>query len=65
MRQIPMLFSPAMIKALLDGRKTETRRILNPQPDPRLPIGGASFIKGDDAHPLYVKSDQPLVIWRP
>lgn len=32
-RQIPMLFSPAMVKALLAGRKTETRRILNPQPE--------------------------------
>lgn len=32
-RQIPMLFSPAMVEALLAGRKTETRRILNPQPE--------------------------------
>lgn len=32
-RHIPMLFSPAMVEALLDGRKTETRRILNPQPE--------------------------------
>ncbi len=32
-RQIPMLFSPAMVGALLAGRKTETRRILNPQPE--------------------------------
>ncbi len=32
-RHIPMLFSPAMVEALLAGRKTETRRILNPQPE--------------------------------
>lgn len=31
-RQIPMLFSAPMIRALLDGTKTETRRILKPQP---------------------------------
>jgi hypothetical protein len=30
-RQIPMLFSPAMVKALLAGRKTETRRIAQPE----------------------------------
>jgi hypothetical protein len=32
MREIPIIFSTDMVKAILDSRKTQTRRIIKPQP---------------------------------
>lgn len=53
MSEKPILFNTEMVRAIIDGRKTVTRRIIKPQPEAKLcyAFAGSDGLRGTWAYP--------------
>lgn len=59
MKERPILFSGAMVRAILAGEKTQTRRVVKPQPARVVEVGGAYFSDDHSSARIHCPYGQP------